>query len=472
MPQVFRATFHETLHAIAEGALLRSVRHKPTTASRADQVGLAALSAVGADVAILLDRELRILGATQGAIALLGEIPIGVAAPKVLCGSATQRPVAEALAAGRAIQTTIPHPSKRHEALRVSATPLREGRDRIGWLLQLASQPSSVEGTTEFHGMWSRDPAMLEMFRIIEKVAISEASVLVRGETGSGKELVANAIHALSRRSAGPFRALNCAAVPAPLLESELFGHTRGAFTGAVRDTPGHFKLAHGGTLFLDEIGELPLELQSKMLRVLETRSVMPIGANKPVPIDVRIITATHRALRKEVSAGRFRADLMYRLRVIPIFIPPLRARALDVVMLTEHIIAEMNARAARQITRISPGAQAVLTRYPWPGNVRELRNALEYAFAIGEGACLVESDLPPEIVSGEGNEAMFEPAASPALSAHAAPPLPERVALTRALERAAGNRERAAKSLGISRSTLWRRMKLLGLVVPEAESL
>ena len=163
--------------------------------------------------------------------------------------------------------------------------------------------------------------------------------MLVLGETGSGKELVATALHDLSPRAKGPFRAINCSAMPAPLLESELFGHARGAFTGAVRDNPGHFKLANRGTLFLDEVAELPLELQAKLLRVLETHTVMPVGAREPIAVDVRIVAATHRALRREVDAGRFRADLMYRLRVIPVFIPPLRARGGDVILLAERFI-------------------------------------------------------------------------------------------------------------------------------------
>jgi transcriptional regulator with PAS, ATPase and Fis domain len=414
---------------------------------------------------IVLDRDLRVLVATERAEALLGVISRGAAAPKLLCGDSAKRPVAEALAAGRPVTAIVPRPGRgRERSLRVSAVPVHRGSNRVGWALLIDDEPGAADGPELFHGLWSGDVRMKRMFRIVEKVARTEASVLVRGETGSGKELVATAIHALSSRAEGPFRAINCAAMPAPLLESELFGHARGAFTGAVRDTPGHFRLADGGTLFLDEVAELSLELQAKLLRVLETHSVMPVGGRETIAVNVRIVAATHRALRKDVEAGRFRADLMYRLRVIPIFIPPLRARGADVVLLAERIMEEMNGRGPRKIGRISQGAKDALARYEWPGNVRELRNVLEYAFAIGEGPVIVEGDLPNELLSPAADD-------DPAPLANTPPPLPETAQaspeaakILRAIERAGGSRARAAKSLGISRVTLWRRMKELGL--------
>ena len=429
---------------------------------------LAALEELGGGAVVVLDRELRVVTSTERAKALLGDIPIGIAAPKLLCGESAKRPVAEALAAGRAVTATVPRPGRPGDrSLRVSAAPIHHAGARIGWALLLDEEPVEGGGPELFHGMWSADVATRRLFRVIERVASTEASVLVRGETGSGKELVATALHELSARAKGPFRAINCAAMPAQLLESELFGHARGAFTGAVRDNPGHFKLADKGTLFLDEVAELPLELQAKLLRVLETHTVMPVGAREPVAVDVRIVAATHRALRREVEAGRFRADLMYRLRVIPVFIPPLRARGGDVILLAERFIEQMNARGLRKIGRLSQGAKAVLAQYDWPGNVRELRNVLEYAFAIGEGPVLAPGDLPPELLSPQAG---VEEAPS---QANTPPPLasnvesPETAKILRAIERAGGSRARAAKSLGISRITLWRRMKELGLVEP-----
>ena len=426
-----------------------------------------AVEALGGGALLVLDPELRVRLATPAAEILLGRVPLGVLAVKLLCGKAEKRPIAEALAAGRAVSAVIPRLGDEDDSLRVSAVPLHRGARVAGWMLLLDALPRRANGPELFQGLWSADPTMKRMFRIVERVARTEATVLVRGETGAGKELVASALHALSQRARGPLRAINCAAVPGPLLESELFGHARGAFTGAVRETPGHFKLADHGTLFLDEVAELSLDLQAKLLRVLETRTVLPVGANKPVAVDVRIVAATHRSLRQEVEQGRFRADLMYRLRVIPIFIPPLRARGGDVVLLAERFIEQMNPRSARKIARISPATQAVLLRYDWPGNVRELRNVLEYAFAIGDGPVLVDGDLPPEVLSPSALGEPTEPLATappplPAASARS-PRSPEAARILRALERAGGSRARAAQSLGMSRVTLWRRMKQLG---------
>jgi transcriptional regulator with PAS, ATPase and Fis domain len=250
------------------------------------------------------------------------------------------------------------------------------------------------------------------------------------------------------------------------LLESELFGHTRGAFTGAVRDVQGHVQLANKGTLFLDEVAELPLELQAKLLRVIETRTVIPVGGRDPIPVDVRVISATHRALRKEVEAGRFRADLMYRLRVIPIFLPPLRERPGDIRLLADKLVSEMNGKSRRQVQQIAPAAIERMERYAFLGNVRELRNVISYAFAIGEGPILLPSDLPPELLEQEESMEDEHPSVS-----KERPPLapvvelsPEAARIKRALDRAAGNRERAAKILGFSRITLWRRMRELGI--------
>jgi transcriptional regulator with PAS, ATPase and Fis domain len=309
-----------------------------------------------------------------------------------------------------------------------------------------------------FHGLWTGDEAMKRAFHIAERAARRDATVLLRGETGTGKELFARAIHAMSPRAKKPFSAINCAALPPSLLESELFGHVRGAFTGAVRDQPGFFQGAGRGTVFLDEVAEMPLELQAKLLRVLETKTVIPVGGREAVPIDVRIVAATHQSLRAAVEAGRFRADLMYRLRVIPIFLPPLRSRPNDVPLLARKVIDELNRQEGRQINRIEPATLDAMRAYAWPGNVRELRNALEYAYVIGDGPVLALGDLPPEI-GAPGAE--LEPAAAPRESSSQ----PTEIARVRAaLERAGGNREQAARSLKISRVTLWRRMRDYGL--------
>ena len=238
----------------------------------------------------------------------------------------------------------------------------------------------------EFHGIYTVAPQMFALFERLPRVARSEASVLIRGETGTGKELVARALHSLSLRAKGSFQALNCATLTADLLASELFGHVRGAFTGAIRDRPGLFRLAHGGSIFLDEIAEMPLDIQARLLRVLQERSFTPLGGTDTVEVDVRVISATHKSLREESRLHRFREDLMYRVRVVPLFLPPLAERSGDVEALTWHFIDQYAAQGQRKIERIEHAVMDALLAYPWPGNIRELRNALEYAHAIGEG--------------------------------------------------------------------------------------
>jgi transcriptional regulator with PAS, ATPase and Fis domain len=430
-------------------------------------LGDALSSAAGA--ALVLDAELRIVLATQQAEALLGlEVTLGTPAPKLLCGDRLKRPVAEALAEGRPIQAVIPHPLARADErmLRVRSLPLDHEGVRSGCLLLLDEVQGHDNDPVEFHGMWTRAPRMKEVFRVIERVAPDDVTVLVRGETGTGKELVVRALHALSARKKGPFLAINCAALPPNLLESELFGHVRGAFTGAVRDTPGHFQLAHGGTLFLDEVAEMPLELQAKLLRVLETRTMLPVGGRTPIPVDARIVSATHRALRKEVEAGRFRADLMYRLRVIPIFLPSLHERSEDIALLCDKLIERMNRSARRTIERVAPATLRVLERHDWPGNVRELANVLAYAYSIGDGPILQPSDLPPELLDAALGraEAPGKLGGNDESGSAAQHDSPEAKRILAALERSSGNKNRAAKILGISRVTLWRRLRALGL--------
>ncbi|NOU23749.1 MAG: sigma-54-dependent Fis family transcriptional regulator [Methyloglobulus sp.] len=308
-----------------------------------------------------------------------------------------------------------------------------------------------------FHGLLSRSPAMQDVFQIIQNAAETEATVLVRGESGSGKELVANAIHQLSIRRNAPFLAINCAALSSNLLESELFGHIRGAFTGAVKDHSGLFQRANGGTLFLDEVAELPLELQAKLLRVLQERNYIPVGGSQSIDVDVRIVAATHRSLREEVKTGHFREDLMYRLRVVPIFLPPLRERREDISLLIWHFIDQHNDKRVRVIEKIDPDAMKVLLDYRWPGNIRELHNVVEYAFAVGRGSTLRLSELPPEF---------REPRVDNIQHGKHKPnkqltPEDEMAAIQKALEQSEGQVNMAANLLGMSRATFWRKRKL-----------
>ncbi|RDV37155.1 sigma-54-dependent Fis family transcriptional regulator [Bradymonadaceae bacterium TMQ3] len=311
-----------------------------------------------------------------------------------------------------------------------------------------------------FFGMISGAPQMEELFGLLERVARADVSVLVRGETGTGKELVARAIHELSPRKGRAFRAVNCASFNSELLASELFGHVRGAFTGAVKDRRGLFALADGGSVFLDEIAEIPLEVQARLLRVLQEQRFVPVGGTDAVKVDVRLISATNKALRREVEQGRFREDLMYRVRVVPIFLPPLVERHGDIELLVWHFIEEFNAREGmpRRIEGLSEEAFEALQSYGWPGNVRELRNVIEYAFVVGEGEVLAYEDLPPEL-RGEGPVDSREVERNAGESGRS-----ERQDIVAALRAAGGSREDAAAALGVSRTTLWRRMKEYGI--------
>ncbi|MDP1774881.1 MAG: sigma 54-interacting transcriptional regulator [Methylobacter sp.] len=321
----------------------------------------------------------------------------------------------------------------------------------------LPKEAPALDGKQSFQGLLSRSPAMQAVFQIIRNAAETEATVLVRGESGSGKELVAKAIHDLSVRRNAPFLAINCAALSSSLLDSELFGHVRGAFTGAVKDHSGLFQRAHGGTLFLDEVAELPLELQAKLLRVIQERNFIPVGGDRSIDVDVRIVAATHRSLREEVKLGRFREDLMYRLRVVPIFIPPLRERREDIGLLIWHFIQLHNADNFRKIEKIDPQAMRTLLDYSWPGNIRELHNVVEYAFAVGRGTTLRCSELPPEFREQRNIEP--QPMQNTPLSADE-----ESAAIRQALEQSNGRVNQAARVLGMSRATFWRKRKIYGV--------
>lgn len=306
-------------------------------------------------------------------------------------------------------------------------------------------------GLRDFHGLYTRAPEMEPVFRLVERVARTDCTVLVRGETGSGKELVARAIHALSPRKLKPFHAINCATISSTLLESELFGHMRGAFTGAVSDHQGLFQQANGGTIFLDEVADMPMDIQARLLRVLEDKTFVPVGGTKSVTADVRLISATHKALRREVAQGRFREDLRYRIRVVPLFLPPLRQRSGDIEALMWHFIDHFNEQGLRRVEAVSQRALDALLQYPWPGNIRELRNIIEHAFVVGEDTVLDIQDLTPELRGepppGEG------PAAEPSLQQL------ERDRLVAALATHNGRKAAAAAALGMSRSTLWRKL-------------
>jgi len=321
-----------------------------------------------------------------------------------------------------------------------------------------------------------QSPAIRTIYGVVEKVANTPSTVLISGESGTGKELIARALHENSSRHAGPFIKINCAAIPKTLMESELFGYDKGAFTGAVGAKPGRFELAHGGTLFLDEIGEIPIEMQVKLLRVLQESEFERVGGIKTIKVDVRLVTATNRDLLAEVGAGAFREDLFYRLNVVPIHIPPLRERREDIPLLADHFISKFNDRLKKEIAAITPEAVERLVAYQWPGNIRELENLMERTVLFCEGPEIRVSDLPPEVAGA----AAPQPARGPADTTGEEPPRPapeslkeavraetervERELIQRALDATGGNVTQAARKLKISRKSLQTKMKELGL--------
>ena len=304
-----------------------------------------------------------------------------------------------------------------------------------------------VEERGSFEDMVGASAPMQDVYRLIEDLAPVDSTALVEGETGSGKELVARALHNRSQRASGPFVAVNCAGLPESLVASQLFGHKRGAFTGAVQDQRGLFEAAHGGTLFLDEIGDVPPGVQTSLLRVLQDKQVTRLGDTTPRKVDVRVIVATHRDLNKEVEEGRFRADLLYRIRVARVRLPALRERREDIPLLAKRFVADLRAEIGKPVSGVSNEAMRVLTGYGWPGNVRELRSALEFGMIRARGEKIEPHDLPPELEA-------------PPADAEAA----ERRRYEDALARAGGNRTRAAELLGVSRATFYRRLSQLGL--------
>ena len=351
----------------------------------------------------------------------------------------------------------ITKPFDRSEMGRVVAKALRSQELGPGELLAEDAQ----SGRFQIIGQSS---AMREIYGVIDKVAATPSTVLISGESGTGKELIAQALHDQSTRAGKPLIKVNCAAMPQSLIESELFGYEKGAFTGATTSKPGRFTLADGGTLFLDEIGAIPAEMQVKLLRALQEGEFEPVGGIRTLKVDVRLVAATNRDLRQAIEEGEFREDLYYRLHVVQIHLPPLRDRKDDIPLLIEHFIAKFNQRLCRSIRGLDAGALARLTDYGWPGNIRELENVVERCILFCEGDLITEEDLPPEVTLG--------PTTRPALAGdrslkdhvRAAAERVERDFIARALRQTGGNVTHAARLLKISRKSLQNKMKELGL--------
>jgi len=370
----------------------------------------------------------------------------------------SERIAVEAMKAGA--EDYVPKPFDNDEIRLVVQRALE--RTRLArenrWLLE------QVQRGFGFENLIGSGPAMQRIFATLQKVAETDLTVLVRGESGTGKELVAQALHQRSPRRGRPFVAVNCAAIPRELVESELFGHEKGAFTGADARREGRFEAAHGGTILLDEIGDMPRETQAKVLRVLQERSFERVGGTKPIAVDVRVVAATHRNLEEEVRRGLFREDLYYRLRVVEIELPPLRERREDIPALALRFLESVTERLGLEKKRLGESALAKLARHPWPGNVRELQNAIEGAAVLGAGAVIEEADLRLASAPGEPSpaEAAFGPAFGEAK--RQAVERFERAFLLGALRRSGGNVSRAAESIGMVRQSLQQKIRELGL--------
>ncbi|HXN30255.1 MAG TPA: sigma-54 dependent transcriptional regulator [Polyangiaceae bacterium] len=335
---------------------------------------------------------------------------------------------------------------------------LRKAEEREALRRENRALKEQIHKDSQFESILAKSREMLDIFRTIAKIADFKTTVLVTGESGTGKELVARAIHARSSRKNAPFVAINCGAIPENLLESELFGHKRGAFTDANADRRGLFEEATGGTLFLDEIGELPLNLQVKLLRALQEETIRRLGDTKDVKVDVRIITATHRDVTADVKAGRFREDLFYRINVLAIHVPPLRSRREDVNLLIDHFITRNNVRLGTNIRGVSTEGRKLLLEYAWPGNVRELENTIERAMVLADGEVLQVGDLPERI--REALDPVQVHLASGELSVKKTTAAIEQILIRRALQKTKGNRTRAADLLEISHRALLYKIK------------
>jgi PAS domain S-box-containing protein len=409
--------------------------------------------------------------------AILGRDCHEVFPPSGLCGAACPfRGAGDQRNERREHEAVFTRPDGAVRRISIKSTPM-EINQRARGVLAVVRDLTEVEDLRwqldkrrEFHGLVGKSEAIGEVFETIRAVGPSDYPVLISGESGTGKELVAGAIHRESRRRAGPFVPVNCGALPENILESELFGHVRGAFTGAIRDKKGRFELADGGTIFLDEVGELPLHLQVNLLRVIQEKTFERVGGERTMRVDVRIVAATNRDLRQMIAQGTFREDLFYRLCVVPVELPPLRDRREDIPIIARSILAKVSKEAGKRIEEIDDEAMSLLMRHAWPGNVRELINAIQFASVRCRGKTMKADDLPFEMRSGGSDRASRVPMPDRGITGPLAyegpaagrPPgrgrgrlSPE--AVRGALAATGGNRMKAAALLGVGRATLYR---------------
>ena len=417
----------------------------------------------------LLLLDVRLPG--DDGLKLLGEIAGRSNSPFVVVMTAedTMRTAVEAMKRGAADYLGKPFDLARVERiiLDLTASP-GEGSEPD----PVSEEPRRFRDVALPETLVGRSPAMIEVFKEVGRVARTEMTVLLMGESGTGKELVARAVHSNSARATGPFITVNMAALPRDLIESELYGHEKGSFTGAVERRPGKFELASGGTLFLDEIGEMPIELQAKLLRVLQEREIDRVGGSRALPVDVRVVAATNADLARSVEEGRFRRDLYYRLAVVPVRLPPLREREADVVLLARHFLARYGQQLKGRAVALGKDAEAMLLSHPWPGNVRELQNVIQRALLKLNGPRIGAAELTGLLPAAAAAErrltglvgAMLDGVEPEGGRYQAALEAVERPLIAAAIARTKGNQLRAAELLGMNRNTLRERMRALGI--------
>jgi DNA-binding NtrC family response regulator len=420
-----------------------------------------------------VDRALAMLGADSVDLVLLDLVLPGKSGLELLrdLGARDDAPPVVMITATRSLETAVQ--AMREGAIDYVTKPFdaAELRIKVKRVLErgalereVVALRARVDASDAPAGLLGTSPAMREVFRAIRRIAPSRARVLIRGESGTGKELVARALHELSPRAPGPLIEVNCAAIPESLIESELFGHERGAFTDAVERRVGKFEAASGGTLFLDEIGELALSVQPKLLRALQEQKIERVGGSGPIPVDVRVIAATHRNLAQAVAKGRFRSDLYYRIDVVQIDLPPLRDRIEDIALLAAHFLERHAAENEVPVRRLPTSARRALERYPWPGNVRELENAMARAAVLCEGREIRLEDLPDALRQEAQIESLRDALRAGTLPLDQALARFERELLLETLAACGWNQTHSARRLGITRRSLKLRMDRLGL--------
>ena len=444
--------------------VLHRMGHKAIVAPGGTE-GIAAFRAEPDDIDVVItDLKMAPVDGMEVLDAVLTERPEAVA--MIITAHGTVKTAVEAMQRGALDFIEKPFPVDLLKTKVTKALAVREERVRTDKLERtnevLREELGQAPVSDASCGMIGESAAMERVFRVIQKVARTDSTVHIHGESGTGKELVANAVHQLSERRAGPYVKVNCGAIQDTLLESELFGHERGAFTDANKRRMGRFELADGGTLFLDEIGDISAAMQVKLLRVLQERRFERVGGEKTVEVDVRIVTATNKDLAAEVEAGRFREDLYYRLKIIPLDLPPLRERREDILPLTDHFIAKLAARTRSSVSGVADDAIAAMQAYRWPGNVRELENVIEQALVFAEGTRIQLGDLPPHVLGGKRGDLLSIPEGERSL-----PEILEdleRQLIQRAYERAEGVKTETARLLGIKTPALYYKLEKYGI--------